>query len=210
MSKSLGNFLTIKDALKLYSPEAIRLFVLSSHYRGPIDFSREAVLAAEGGVERLHNTVRTLRSLRDGEAAGTAELSYMAGLTPIATQFLEAMDDDFNTPRAIAALFDLNREVNELLNSGQALSQGTVAAIDDLYRQLGGRILGIIPDDLTQDVGGELVEGLMDIILDLRQRYRESEDWERADALRQRLGELGVAVEDRPEGPGWRVERQAG
>jgi cysteinyl-tRNA synthetase len=211
MSKSLGNFLTIKDALKLYSPEAIRFFVLSSHYRGPIDFSREAILAAERGVERLHNTVRALRSrMKDAGTSGTAELSHMARLTPIAAQFLEAMDDDLNTPRAIAALFDLNREVNELLNSGKALSQGTLAAIDDLYHELGGRILGIISDDLTQDVGGELVEGLMAIILGLRQQYRDTEDWERADALRQRLGELGIVVEDRPEGPGWRVERQGG
>ncbi len=211
MSKSLGNFLTIKDALKLYSPEAIRSFVLSSHYRGPIDFSREAILAAERGVERLHNTMRTLRArMNDAGTSGTAELSHMARLTPIAARFLEAMDDDFNTPRAIASLFDLNREVNELLNSGKGLSQGTLAAIDDLYRELGGRILGIVSDDLTQDIGGELVEGLMDVILGLRQGYRDSKDWEQADALRERLGELGVVVEDRPEGPIWRVERQEG
>jgi cysteinyl-tRNA synthetase len=211
MSKSLGNFLTIKDALKLYSPEAIRFFVLSSHYRGPIDFSREAILAAERGVERLHNTMRTLRArMSDVGTSGTAELSHMARLTPIAARFLEAMDDDFNTPRAIASLFDLNREVNELLNSEKTLSQGTMAAIDDLYRELGGRILGIVSDDLTQDIGGELVEGLMDVILGLRQRYRDSKDWDQADALRQRLGELGIVVEDRPEGPIWRVERQEG
>jgi cysteinyl-tRNA synthetase len=120
------------------------------------------------------------------------------------------MDDDFNTPRAIAALFDLNKAVNELLNSGKTLSQGTLAAIDELYRELGGRILGIVSDDLTQDIGGELVEGLMDVILGLRQRYRDSKDWEQADALRHQLEELGIVVEDRPEGPIWRVERQEG
>jgi cysteinyl-tRNA synthetase len=209
MSKSLGNFLTIKDALKLYSPEAIRLFVLSSHYRGPLDFSRDAVLAAERGVERLHKTARTLRlRMKDAGPAGTAELSHVTRLMPIATQFTEAMDDDFNTPRAIASLFDLNREVNELLNSGKTLSQGTLAAIDGLYRDLGGRVLGIISDDLSQDIGSEMVEGLMDMILDLRQRYRESEDWVQADALRQRLTELGIVVEDRPEGPTWYLSRE--
>lgn len=208
MSKSLGNFLTIKDALKLYSPEAIRLFILSSHYRGPVDFSRDAVLAAERGVTRLHQTVRTLRSrMRNATTAGTAELSHIGRLMAIATQFMEGMDDDFNTPRAIAALFDLNKQVNELLNSEKSLTQGTLTAINDLYRELGGQILGIIPDDLTQELGGELVEGLMNIVLDMRQRYRESKDWEQADALRQRLSELGVVVEDRPEGPAWRLER---
>ena len=211
MSKSLGNFLTIKDALKLYSPEAIRLFILSSHYRGPMDFSRDAVLAAERGVERLRKTVRTLRArMKDAGPAGTAELSHVTRLMPIATQFTEAMDDDFNTPRAIASLFDLNREVNELLNSGRTLSQGTLAAVDGLYRDLGCRVLGVIPNDLSQDVGGELVDGLMEIVLGLRRRYRENKEWEHADALRQRLNELGIVIEDRPDGPMWYVRRKGG
>jgi cysteinyl-tRNA synthetase len=208
MSKSLGNFLTIKDALKLYSPEAIRLFILSSHYRGPVDFSREAVLSAERGVERLHNTLRALRArMKDARPAGTAELSHIGHLMPFANQFVEAMDDDFNTPNAIAALFDLNKETNTLLNSGATLSQGTLAAVNDLYSELGGQILGIVPDDLTQDVDGELVEELMDIILDIRQRYRTAKNWEESDLLRQQLEELGIIVEDRPEGATWRVEK---
>jgi cysteinyl-tRNA synthetase len=144
--------------------------------------------------------------MRDARPAGTAELSHVTRLMPIATQFVEAMDDDLNTPRAIAALFDLNRQVNELLNSGKTLSQGTLAAIDGLYRDLGGQVLGIISDDVTPDVGGDLVEGLMDIILAFRRRYRENKDWEQADALRERLNELGIVVEDRPEGPTWWVE----
>jgi cysteinyl-tRNA synthetase len=208
MSKSLGNFLTIKDALKLYSPEAIRFFILSGHYRGPMDFSRDAVLAAERGVERLHQTVHLVRSrMKGARTAGTAELSHVAHLTTMAAQVVEAMNDDFNTPQAIAALFDLNKRVNDLLNSDEELSQGTLLAIDDLYRELGGHILGIIPDDLTQDSSGEMVKALMDIILDIRRQYRDSREWEQADALRRRLSELGVVVEDRPEGPTWRLER---
>jgi cysteinyl-tRNA synthetase len=112
-----------------------------------------------------------------------------------------------NTPRAIAALFDLNRSVNELLSSAKTLSQGTLAAIDGLYRDLGGRVLGIIPEDMNQDIGGDMVEGLMDIVLGLRRQYRESKDWDRADALRKRLNEIGIVVEDRPEGPTWWVKR---
>jgi cysteinyl-tRNA synthetase len=207
MSKSLGNQLNLKDALKLYSPEAIRFFILSSHYRGPMDFSRDAVLAAERGVERLHNTVRALRArMVPAMPAGTADLSYMTDLDPHREAFMAAMNDDFNTPQAIASLFDFSKEVNALLTSGQPVSRGTLAAIDGLYRELGGRVLGIIPKDLTQDVGSELVEGLMDVILGIRQRYRETKDWELADALRQQLRELDIAVEDRPDGPTWRVE----
>jgi cysteinyl-tRNA synthetase len=117
------------------------------------------------------------------------------------------MNDDFNTPRAIAVLFDFSKEVNNLLASGQPISRGTLAVIEGLYRELGGQVLGIIPADLTQEIGGELVEGLMEIILDIRQQYRESKDWERADALRRQLTELGIVVEDRPDAPTWRVER---
>jgi len=207
MSKSLGNSLSLKDALKLYSPEAIRFFVLSSSYRGPMGFSREAMLAAERGIERLHNTVRALRMrMEHAMPSGTADLSYITDLDAHRDVFMAAMNDDFNTSGAIASLFDLSREVNTLLASGRPVSRGTLAALDGLYRELGGQVLGIIPDDLTQDVGGELVEGLMDIILDIRRRYREARDWERADALRQQMEALGIVVEDRPEGPTWRIE----
>jgi cysteinyl-tRNA synthetase len=208
MSKSLGNFITIKEALELYSPEAIRLFILSSHYRKPVDFSRDAMQSAERGVERLHNTVRALRQrMEHAQAAGTAELSEVGNLMPYSERFLDAMDDDFNTPQAIAALFDLNRKVNDLLNSGKTLSQGTLAAIDDIYRELGGQVLGVIPDELAGEVSGELIDGLMDVILDIRRQYREEKAWQKADALRDRLSELGVAVDDRPEGTTWRLEQ---
>ena len=211
MSKSLGNFLTVKEALNLYSPEALRFFVLSSHYRSPVGFSRETLLAAERGVERLHNTVRALRMrVEDATPSGTADLSYITDLDAHRDAFVEAMDDDFNTSRAIASLFDLSKEVNALLSSRRPVSRGTLGAIDSLYRELGGKVLGIIPDDLTQEIGGELVEGLMDVILDIRQRYREAKDWDQADALRRRLTELGIVVEDRAEGPSWRVERGGG
>ncbi len=210
MSKSLGNFITIKEALKLYSSEAIRLFVLSSHYRSPVDFSREAILSAERGIERLHNTVRTLRKrMEDVVPSGTAMLSDVGNLMPFKKRFMEAMDDDFNTPQAIAALFDLNKEVNELLSSGKTLSQGTLTAINDIYIELGGDILGIIPEDVSQDVDSELVESLMEIILDIRERYRAAENWEQADSLRARLNELGVVIDDRPQGPVWRLEDTA-
>jgi len=87
------------------------------------------------------------------------------------------------------------------------LSVGTLAAIDGLFRELGGQVLGIIPDDLTQDVGSELIDGLMEIVLEVRQRYRETKDWDRADVLRERLGKLGITVEDRAEGPAWRLTK---
>jgi len=209
MSKSLGNFLTLKDALKQYSPEAIRAFVLSAHYRSPLDFSREALLAAEQGVRRLHNTVRAVRArLKTMIPDGTADLSYIADLDPYRDAFLEAMDDDFGTAKAIAALHDLARVVNRWLAEERPLSRGTLAAIDGMFRELGGNVLGIIPKDLTPPgVEKDLIEGLMDIILSIRREYRVAKEWEQADALRNRLLDLGIAVEDRAEGPTWRLEQ---
>ncbi|RLC96538.1 MAG: cysteine--tRNA ligase [Chloroflexi bacterium] len=208
MSKSLGNFITIKEAIKLYSPEAIRFFILSSHYRGPMDYSRDAMLAAQRGVERLHNTVRTLRArAKHAMPTGTADLSYIANIDPHRDAFIEAMNDDFNTPQAIAALFDFSREVNTLLDSGDPVSRGTLAVIDGLYRELGGKVLGIIPDNLSQGTSDELVEGLMNVVLEIRRQHRVSKDWDQADLLRRQLSDLGVVIEDRPEGPIWRLER---
>ncbi len=209
MSKSLGNFLTIKDALKLYRPEVIRAFILSAHYRGPLDYSREAMQAAEQGVRRLHNTVRAVRARMKETTMpeGTADLSYMADLDPYREAFLAAMDDDFNTPKAMATLHELARMVNRMLDSGQPINHGTLAAIDQMFSELGGQILGIIPDQLEPpEVRSGLVDGLMDLILSIRQEYRAAKDWARADAIRQRLAELGIVVEDRPEGPTWRLE----
>ncbi|MGB9776724.1 MAG: cysteine--tRNA ligase [Anaerolineae bacterium] len=209
MSKSLGNFLTIKDALKLYRPEVIRAFILSAHYRGTLDYSREAMQAAEQGVRRLHNTVRAVRARMKETAMpeGTADLSYMNDLDPYREAFLAAMDDDFNTPKAMATLHDLARAVNRMLDSGQPVARGTLAAIDQMFSELGGQILGIIPEQLEPpEMRSGLVDGLMDLILSIRQEYRAAKDWARADAIRQRLAELGIIVEDRPEGPTWRIE----
>jgi len=207
MSKSRGNSIPLKDALKLYSPEAIRFFVLSGHYRSPMDFTREAMLSAVRGTERLHHTVRRLRSVvQSAVPSGTTDLSYVNGLDSHRQAFQAAMDDDFNTPQAIAALFNLNREVNKLLESKDPVSGGTLAAIDGLYRRLGGQVLGIIPDEFGEGANAELVDGLMNLVMDVRDSYRSAEDWEKADKLRDELAKLGIAVEDRPDGAAWRIE----
>lgn len=207
MSKSLGNFLTIKDALKLYSPEAIRYFILSSHYRGPVDFSRDALQAAQRGINRMHNTVRKLRRAMKAasSAAGTAVLAEVGSLEDYRENFQAAMDDDFNTPEALATLFELVKEVNRHLDNHSNHAMGTLAAMDRAFRDLGGRILGIIPEDLESRIGGQVVEGLVEFLLELRQEFRESREWEKADVIRDRLSELGVVVEDGPGDTTWRL-----
>jgi len=207
MSKSLGNFLTLKEALRKYSPEAIRAFVLSAHYRGPVDFSHQALMAADQGVRRLHNTVRSVRTrLRDVSGADAVDSSLRDSINANRAAFVAAMDDDFNTPMALATLHSFAHEVNQRLDSGDYLSQSALVAVDDVFRELGGNVLGIIPNDLTPPgVGGDLLEGLMDVILELRQEYRTAKQWERADQIRDRLEEIGIKLDDRPDGSVWRL-----
>ena len=207
MSKSLGNFLTIKDALSLYSAEAIRYFILSSHYRGPVDFSRDALQAAQRGVNRLHNTVRKLRyAMRDAAmSAGTAVLAQVGSLDDYREDFQVAMDDDFNTPQALATLFEFVKEVNRQLDENPHQAMGTLAAMDRIFRDLGGRVLGIVPDNLEEREGGPAVAGLVEYLLELRQEAREAREWHRADAIRSRLTELGILIEDGPDDTTWRL-----
>jgi cysteinyl-tRNA synthetase len=207
MGKSLGNAITIKEMLNRYDPMTIRFFILSSHYRSPTDFSEGALDAAARGLERLYGAVGLVRErLRDAER-GDADPEWTAKLEEYKARFVEVMDDDFGTPQAIAALFDLGRDVNTLLNSGEAVSRATLEAIDGLYRQLGGDVLGIVPDDLAQQAGGDLVDGLLRLLIDLRQQARQARNWAQADVIRDRLTEMGISLEDGPEGTRWRLSR---
>ncbi|MDH4138235.1 MAG: cysteine--tRNA ligase [Anaerolineae bacterium] len=210
MGKSLGNFVTIKDALQRHEPMTIRFFILSSHYRSPTDFSEAALEAAGKGLERLYGAVRLVRDRLATAEDGGADAAFQKVLDEHKARFTEAMDDDFNTPQALAAFFDLTKEVNTLLNSGEPVTQGTLEAIDGLYRELGGDVLGIIPDQLPEEAGAGLEDALVQILIDLRQESRQAKDWAKADAIRDRLAEVGIALEDGPEGTRWRLERNSG
>ena len=207
MGKSLGNFVTIKDALQRHEPMTIRFFILSSHYRSPTDFSEAALEAAGKGLERLYGAVRLVRDRLATAEDGGADAAFQQVLDEHKARFTEAMDDDFNTPQALAALFDLTKEGNTLLNSGEPVSRGTLEAIDGLYRELGGDVLGIIPDRLPEEAEAGLEGALVQILIDLRQEFRQAKDWAKADAIRDRLAEVGIALEDSPEGTRWRLVR---
>jgi cysteinyl-tRNA synthetase len=207
MGKSLGNFVTIKDALQRHEPMAIRFFILSSHYRSPTDFSEAALEAASKGLERLYGAVKLVRDRLDTAENSGADAAFQRVMDEHKARFIEAMDDDFNTPQALAVLFDLTRDVNTLLNSEEPVSRGTLEAIDDLYRELGGDVLGIIPDQLPEEAGAGLEDALVQILIDLRQEFRQAKDWAKADAIRDRLAEVGIALEDGPDGTRWRLYR---
>ncbi|MEZ4515361.1 MAG: cysteine--tRNA ligase [Chloroflexota bacterium] len=205
MSKSLGNTLTIRDALHQWRPEAIRTFILSSHYSSPIDFSDEAIEAAFKGWQRLWSAVTLTRDLLKRADEGDADPAIAETLQQIRGQFIEKMDDDFNAPAALAVLQELTRQVNTWLNEGGPHTQGTLQAIDTLYRELGGDVLGIIPESDTGSNNAEREEGLIQLLLELRNQARANKDWATSDQIRDQLKELGVVLEDRPDGTIWKV-----
>lgn len=215
MSKSLGNFITIKEALgKVKSdklapirPEVLRTFILTSHYSSSIDFSNEALEAAGRGWERLIGAVRLVRhTMKTARASGAAS-GFQTVLNEHRARFVEAMDDDFNAPVALSVLHELTREVNSLINSGEEVGLEILLTIDDLYRELGGNILGIIPDELESDgVNTERIDGLISLLIEMRAQARQQKNFAQADQIRSRLTDLGVILEDRPDGTIYKLQ----
>ncbi len=205
MSKSLGNTLNINDALKRWRPEAIRAFILSSQYSNPIDFSDEAVEAAYKGWQRIWGAVSLTREQLRHAETGEAGAAAVAMLAAAREQFIERMNDDFNAPGALAVLQDLTRQVNTLINEGGPQTRGTLTAIDTLFRELGGEVLGIVPEreDGGADAGRE--DGLVRLLIDLRAQARADKEWATADVIRNRLKELGIVLEDRADGTIWKL-----
>jgi len=206
MSKSLGNFYTVKDALKKWRAEAIRLFMLTSHYSSPIVFSEEALDGAVRGWERLYSAARLTRVMMATAPEGDAGNAILPELERARAAFAAAMDDDFNAPLALSALQTLTREVNTLLNSGTAIGRGVLEQIDAAYRDLGGKVLGIIPEhDVAASASAGREAGLINLLVALRQEARARKDWATADRIRNELAALGVTLEDRPDGTLWKV-----
>jgi cysteinyl-tRNA synthetase len=198
MAHSLENFTTIADVLSVYEPMAVRLFLLQTHYRSSILYTRDA----------LDNAVRALARLRGALEGydGTDEGGIPAWGQQARAEFERAMDDDFNTPGALAALFDLVREINRRRAAGESATE--VAEGQALLRTLAA-VLGLQLDVEEGSADGEDAGPFIDLLLSVRQQLREAKQWALADDVRNRLRDLGVAVEDRPDGAVWRRERPA-
>jgi cysteinyl-tRNA synthetase len=194
MSKSLGNLVTIDDALARHSADAVRLFILQSHYRKPLTYTDESIAAAARGVERLQG------ALRGYEPTGAAAGEPSPEVARARETFITAMDDDFNTSVAQAALFDLTSEINRRRESGD--SQG-VSEAQGVLQELSG-VLGLKlakPDEQRDDVAAG---PFIDLLLEVRRDLRQAKQYQLADSVRDRLATLGIVVEDRPDGTIWR------
>ncbi|RLA18829.1 MAG: cysteine--tRNA ligase, partial [Gammaproteobacteria bacterium] len=196
MSKSLGNFFTVREVLERYRPEVIRFFILSSQYRSPLNYSDESLDEASAALRRLYTALRDLSDAPETELA-----------QPFLNRFYEAMDDDFNTPVAVAVLFDLAREINRQKGENSELAAGFAATL----RRLGG-LVGLLESNpetfLKLSDGSSAQMGLMDYEIDqlIEERIaaRENKEWAEADRIRDQLKEQGVILEDVAGGTSWR------
>jgi cysteinyl-tRNA synthetase len=200
MGKSLGNFLTLKDAFARWRPQVVRFFVLQSHYRSTLDFSNEAVEGAAKGFEKLTNTVRNLRDSK--RTSGSGGIPVVADLARYREEFLAAMDDDFNTPQAIAVLFDLAHEINQALGRGLPLTSESLEHVDQFYRDYAGQVLGIMFEGASS--AGAVEGELMELLIALRNDVRSQKLWPLSDKIRNGLAKLGIVLEDRKEGTAWK------
>lgn len=204
MSKSLGNVILLKDAFKKYSPIVVRFFILQSHYRSTLDFTDEALEGASKGLEKIHNTVRNMRTALAANGAPRTKGPAPINIEEYKAKALDAMNDDFNAPQALAVLFDLTREVNTLLASGVAGTED-LRKIEATFRVLGGEILGVIPETFGRG-GDSLDTELVQLILELRNEVRTQKLWPLSDKIRDGLARLGIVIEDKKEGTTWRRE----
>jgi cysteinyl-tRNA synthetase len=213
MSKSQGNFFLVRELLQHFSGAALRFFLLTTHYRNPLDFAPEKVEEVKRGWERLLALARALTTRGNAPDSGKGATSP-EDADPLARaaaacreKFLAAMDDDCNTALAIAVLFDFARTANGLLQEPVKVTAAGLMAARRILKETAGEILGILPQEGGQAVPAaaeETTAGLVDLVLEWRRQARAQRDWATADRLRQRLNELGVVVEDTPTGTRWR------
>jgi cysteinyl-tRNA synthetase len=188
MSKSVGNTVSVKEALESYSSDALRLFFLSSHYRSPLVYSDENVAAQERAAKRLRNALEPQDEPVDGTPLDPQ---------PYRERFVEAMDDDLNTPRALATLFDAARDINRGREGGRDVAQA-----QNELRKLAG-VLGLTMHE-PKLAGGADIAPFVQLLVDTRLELRAAKQYELADSIRSQLAELGVTLEDTAGGSEWR------
>jgi cysteinyl-tRNA synthetase len=192
MSKSLDNFLTIRDALKNYPYEIIRYFLLSSHYRSPVNYSEVSLEEAKAALDRLYTSIHDVDISKEEVAAEG----------PHAKQFQQAMDDDFNVPEALAVLFDLAKAVNIAKENGD--QERTRLLVNELIHL--SKPLGLLQQDpeIFLKSGVNVNESEIEALIDKREKARDSGDYSAADEIRDQLFEQNIILEDSKEGTFWR------
>jgi len=205
MGKSLNNFITLDEFFsgkhealdQAYSPMTVRFFILQAHYRSTIDFSNEALKAAEKGMARLLNAYQLIDKLRASDHSSVDMRQYE-------NLCAEAINDDFNTPIVLAHLFDASKHINSAHNGKETLTADDIAFIKGVFDTYLFEILGL-KDEKTLEDDSHLVDGLMETIIKLRQEAKNAKDYVTADQIRDELGKLNIRIKDTKDGAKWEI-----
>lgn len=204
MSKSLGNIMKVREIRQKYEGEVIRYFILSAHYRSPLNFSEEQLQQAQSSLQRLNNIVFNIKYLlkqsKFKESRDKDDELILEKIKESEQQFIEAMDDDFNTPVALSRLFGFAREVNIFLNSPGLKNKLVLEEIYKFYQEFAGQILGILKEIKSEE---DFEQGIKNLIKE-REEARKAKNWRKSDQIRDKLREKGVILEDTPEGVRWK------
>jgi cysteinyl-tRNA synthetase len=198
MSKSLGNFTTIRDMLQRYDADSFRFLILLTHYRSPIDFSENALEQARKSLNRIRQSAKIIEEKLETVSESPTSEEIDSAVVEARANFMESMDNDFNTPYALRAVFNLIREINRQINE-KTISRRSLKGARDLLAQ-SGEILGISfsPKEIEiPEKEGDLSYKLVGLLIDMRQKLRQKKEWTLADEIRARLNELGFEIEDR-------------
>jgi cysteinyl-tRNA synthetase len=198
MSKSLGNGLNVKQLLETVRPQVFRLFILATHYRNPLNFSNDTMKQAEGGWERINHCVENLRHRLSSAAPGEAERELQEAIRAIEEKFKDKMNDDFNTPDAVTALFDLVSEANHYMQR-QEVTEASLRLLMEAFDRM-DQVLGVLDNSSSGDLMDEEIEQL----IQERTDARKAKNWARADEIRDLLTERGILLEDTAQGIRWR------
>jgi cysteinyl-tRNA synthetase len=205
MGKSLGNFITLSEFFsgshdkleQAYNPMTIRFFILQAHYRSTVDFSNEALLAAEKGMNKLMAALLTLEGLAVSE-------SSTVNVEEFKTKFYSAINDDFNTPILVAHLFDAVKQINSIAAGKGSIDKASKEALTKLMNDFCFDILGL--KKVAAEAQDGLADDVMDVVLGLRKIAKENKDWTTADFIRDELGKLNITVKDSKDGASWEKE----
>lgn len=199
MSKSLGNFFTVRDIRKEYDSEVIRFFMLSAHYRNPINFAKELMEQAKSAVGRVYTCIENLEFLSGNANDGEADNEIISALNGFKDKFIGAMDDDLNTADAIAAIFDIVYLANTKLDENS--SKASISAVLDMIRELGA-VLGLFEKKEDKNLDAEV-----EALIEERAKARAEKNWARADEIRDKLKEMNIVLKDTPNGVQWSIEK---